>query len=105
MRQHILLAVPFAAFLFVATMGESTAQAPGRRGNKAAEEKAAAMMTFEVYKDAAGAFRFRMKDGDGNILAVSPKGLETVGDCRKAIKAIQDGAGKSKIVEGKDDGK
>ena len=96
------LAIPFAALVLALSLADTSAQPPRR---PKADEKAASALVFETYEDGGGKFRFRLKDADDNILAISPNGLDTVGDVRKAIKAIQDGAGKAKIVAGKKDEK
>src|SRR5262245_21721311 len=59
--------------------------------------KAAAGAVFELYKDSAGEFRFRLKDDEGNLLATSGKGYKTKGDCQKVIDAIKKEAAKAKV--------
>jgi uncharacterized protein YegP (UPF0339 family) len=48
----------------------------------------AAKVTIEVYKDKGGDFRFRLKDDDGALLAMSAKGY-TKAECHKLIEAIR----------------
>ncbi len=55
---------------------------------------------FEIYKDTAGEYRFRLKDGD-TLLCSSGKGYEKKADCQKIVDAIKAGAGKAKVVEEK----
>jgi uncharacterized protein YegP (UPF0339 family) len=59
--------------------------------------KAAAAATFELYKDKAGEFRFRLKDDEGNLLAISGKGYEKKADCQEAIDTIKRDASKAKV--------
>lgn len=54
---------------------------------------------FEVYKDAGGHFRFRIKDGEGAIVASSVKSYQTKAECTKAIEAIRSDAGKAKVID------
>lgn len=96
------LAIPIAALVVAMTLADTSAQPPRRAK---AEEKADAALVFETYQDGGGSYRFRLKDHDGNILAMSSKGLETVAEVRKTIKAIQDGASKAKIVAEKKEDK
>jgi uncharacterized protein YegP (UPF0339 family) len=53
--------------------------------------------SFELYKDKAGEFRFRFKDGEGNLLASSGKGYEKKADCQKVIDLIKREASKARI--------
>jgi len=62
------------------------------------KDKAAATgAMFELYKDTAGEFRFRMRDGDGNLLATSGKGYKEKADCQKVIDTIKQFAGRAKV--------
>src|SRR5262245_36343687 len=58
---------------------------------------AAGAATFELYKDSAGEFRFRLKDGEGTLLASSGKGYKAKADCQKVIDAIKRDAAKAKV--------
>jgi uncharacterized protein len=66
-----------------------------------AQDKKAPATTavFEVYKDKGGEFRFRLKDGDGNLLAIAGKGYEKKADCQAAIDAIKKEAAKAKVED------
>ena len=56
-----------------------------------------AIGTFELYKDIGGAFRFRLKDDVGNILAIAPTGYEKKDECQRTIETIKMLAGGAKI--------
>ncbi|MCB9603884.1 MAG: YegP family protein [Sandaracinus sp.] len=43
---------------------------------------------FEVYKDKAGEFRFRLKAGNGEIIA-SSEGYTTKASCLKGIESVK----------------
>ncbi|MCB9617615.1 MAG: YegP family protein [Sandaracinus sp.] len=43
---------------------------------------------FEVYKDKAGEFRFRLKAGNGEIIANS-EGYTTKASCLKGIESVK----------------
>ena len=53
---------------------------------------------FEVYKDAAGEFRFRLKAPNGEVIAVS-EGYTTKANCLNGIESVKKNAPKAEIVE------
>ena len=59
--------------------------------------KAVATATFELYADSAKEFRFRLRDGDGALLATSGKGYKTKAECQKVIEAIRRDAARAKL--------
>jgi uncharacterized protein len=59
-----------------------------------AVEAQKAKSTFEVYKDAKGQYRWRLKAANGNIIAGPGEGYKEKSDCLDAIKSIQSEAGK-----------
>jgi len=93
MRRFILV-VPMTALLLMLALSDSSAQAPGRAKDRAA----IGGLEFQVYTDAGGKFRYRLVEGDVN-LGGSAKGYDTLGEVRKIIKQIQDGAAKAKITQ------
>jgi hypothetical protein len=54
--------------------------------------------TFEVYKDKAGEYRFRLKASNGEIIAVG-EGYTSKKSCINGIKSIKKNVLKPKIVE------
>ena len=65
---------------------------------KAQEKKGvAATLTFEVFKDAKGEFRWRLKATNSKIIADSGEGYKAKADCLNGIKLIQEGADKATI--------
>jgi uncharacterized protein YegP (UPF0339 family) len=77
-----------------AAQGKKDAESKAEKAEKAKAEKA--VTTFEVYKDSAGEFRFRMKHGE-TLLAMASKGYETKAECEKVIDIIKRDAAKAKI--------
>jgi uncharacterized protein YegP (UPF0339 family) len=69
---------------------------PGRTTPAVAEERG---LTFEVYKDAKEEFRWRLKAGNGKVIAVSGEGYKAKTDCQKGIELIQTGAAKAKVED------
>lgn len=56
-----------------------------------------AMPKFEIYKDAAGKFRWRLKVPNGEIIAFS-EAYESKDGCRKAIESIKANVQKAELV-------
>lgn len=52
---------------------------------------------FEVYKDKAGEFRFRLKATNGQIIAVG-EGYKALASCKKGIESIKKNAPDAPIV-------
>jgi uncharacterized protein YegP (UPF0339 family) len=65
--------------------------------DKGKDGKAVATATFELYADSAKEFRFRLRDGDGALLATSGKGYKTKAECQKVIEAIRRDAARAKL--------
>ena len=53
---------------------------------------------FEIYKDKAGEFRFRLKATNGQIIAVS-EGYKAMASCRNGIESVQRNAPDAPIVD------
>ncbi len=53
---------------------------------------------FEVYKDKAGEFRFRLKAKNGEIVAVS-EGYKAKASCLKGIESVKKNAPESPVVK------
>jgi uncharacterized protein YegP (UPF0339 family) len=88
MWRQLLTALVVAALAVVLTL--SVAPAGEKKGGKAA-------VVFELYKDKSEHFRFRIKDDDGDILAITQKGYEKKDDILKVIDIIKKGAATAKI--------
>lgn len=53
----------------------------------------AAGLKFEVYQDAQKEYRWRLKDGDGNILGTAGQGYKSKESCMNGVKLIKSEAG------------
>lgn len=53
---------------------------------------------FEIYKDKAGEFRFRLKATNGQVIAVS-EGYTTIANCENGIESVKKNAVDAAIVE------
>ena len=58
-----------------------------------------AMPKFEIYKDSAGKFRWRLKAPNGEIIASSGEGYESKDSCRNGIQSVKTNAPKAQITE------
>jgi len=55
-------------------------------------------MTFELYKDAAGYWRWRLKANNARTIADSAESYYNKSDCISAINLVQ-GSGSARIIE------
>jgi uncharacterized protein YegP (UPF0339 family) len=53
---------------------------------------------FEMYKDATGKFRFRLKAPNGEIIAVS-EAYESKDGCKNGIHSVKENAPKARIED------
>jgi uncharacterized protein YegP (UPF0339 family) len=60
---------------------------------------AAAVAVFELYKDTAGEYRFRLRGDEGVLLATSGKGYKARADCMKVIDSIRTHAARAKLED------
>jgi uncharacterized protein len=49
-------------------------------------------MTFELYKDKKGEFRWRLRHANGNILATSSEGYKSKASASKCIEIVKNSA-------------
>ena len=90
--RQVLACVVVAVTAVALTLAAASAQ--DKKGT--AKDKAA--IVFELYKDKGGEhFRFRVKNDDGDILAIAQKGYEKKEDLLKVIDQIKKGAATAKI--------
>jgi uncharacterized protein YegP (UPF0339 family) len=85
------------AVVLIVAVFAGVAGLPDAAGQGKGKAKAAASATFELYKDNADEFRFRLVDGEGELMATSGKGYKTKADCQKVINAIKQDAAKAKV--------
>src|SRR3954462_14761928 len=63
------------------------------------EPQAKSSATFEVYKDKAGEFRWRLKAGNGQNIASSGEGYAEKRGCLAGIESVKRNAPAAKIEE------
>ena len=68
-------------------------------GGKLASARSAAGATFEIYQDARKEYRWRLKAGNGQVIATSGQGYKAKADCRHGIEVIQKEAATAKVEE------
>jgi uncharacterized protein len=90
--KQVLAGVVVAVVAVVLTLSVAPAQ------DKKATGQAKGTLVIELYKDKGGEhFRFRIKDDDGDILAITQKGYEKKEDILKVIDQIKKGAATAKV--------
>lgn len=57
------------------------------------------MAKFEVFKDAKGEFRWRMKAGNGEIIADSNEGYKTKSSCEHGIELVKRDSASADVVD------
>ena len=57
-----------------------------------------AMPKFEIYKDSAGKFRWRLKAPNGEVIA-SSEAYESKDSCKKGIESVKANAFKATVVD------
>lgn len=58
-----------------------------------------AMPKFEIFKDAAGKFRWRLKAPNGEIIASSGEAYESKDSCNNGIQSVKANATKAEIAD------
>ena len=93
-RRMLLAAVASAGFAlgYCANLTTTPARA-------ADESQAKSSATFEVYKDKAGEFRWRLKAGNGQNIASSGEGYAEKRGCLNGIESVKRNAPNAKIEE------
>ena len=59
-------------------------------------------MKFEVYEDTKKEHRWRLKAGNGQVVASASEGYKAKADAEKAVAEIKAGAAKAEVVEEKE---
>jgi uncharacterized protein YegP (UPF0339 family) len=54
-------------------------------------------LKFEIYQDAGKEYRWRLKAGNGEILATAGQGYKAKADCQKGIERIQENVASDKL--------
>jgi uncharacterized protein YegP (UPF0339 family) len=83
------------AFVLVAVMS----LALGLQSETAAQGKAKGQLTFEIYKDKAGEYRWRLKAANGAVIGTAGQGYKAKADCKHGIEVIMKGAAKAKVED------
>lgn len=95
---HWRLKAPNGAVLATAGQGYK-AEADARNDIALIQlQKAGAESKFELYEDAKKEHRWRLKAGNGQIVAASSEGYKAKADAEKAIESIRAGAAAAEIV-------
>jgi len=82
----------FSRFYSIALVGMTALTLVQRPAALQAQD--AARLKFEVFQDAAKEFRWRLKAGNGEILATAGQGYKAKADCTKGVERIKTEADK-----------
>jgi uncharacterized protein YegP (UPF0339 family) len=65
------------------------------------DEKAGTAMAgkFELYTDKGGEYRFRLKAGNGEVIALSSEGYSSKASAKNGIESIKKNAADAPVVE------
>jgi len=85
--------------VLVALVASAALTIGGPARGPATAQEAKGGMTFEVYKDNAGEFRWRLKAANGKVIATASEGYKAKADCEKGIESIKSGAADAKVVD------
>jgi uncharacterized protein YegP (UPF0339 family) len=95
----LLLAVAVAVMLAIGASAVPLAAQQKDKDKDKKGKKEETTAVFELYKDTADEFRWRMKTGEGTLLGTSGKGYKTKEDCREVIDTIKREAAKAKVED------
>lgn len=56
-------------------------------------------LRFEIFRDIAGEYRYRIRASNGNIIGTSGEGYKAKADCRHAVDLIQAGAAAAQVQD------
>jgi uncharacterized protein YegP (UPF0339 family) len=62
-----------------------------------ARQAAGGKMSFEIYKDKAGEYRWRLKTSEGDIIAVPEDAYKNLADAKRAVESIKTNFKKLKV--------
>lgn len=54
---------------------------------------------FELYKDKGGEYRFRLKAGNGEVIALASEGYSSKASALKGIESVRKNAPEAAVVE------
>ena len=54
---------------------------------------------FELYEDKAGEYRFRLKAGNGEVIALASEGYSSKASALKGIESVRKNAPEAPVVE------
>jgi len=85
----------------LATSGEGYKSKESCKKGLASVQKGASTgkLKFDVYKDNAGKYRWRLKASNGLIVAASSQGYKGKADCQHAIDLIKKGASGARVED------
>src|SRR5258706_14836979 len=95
-HSRCFLVATIAALSFAFGYGAYLTTTPARAAD---DSQAKSSATFEVYKDKAGEFRWRLKAGNGQNIASSGEGYSEKRSCLAGIDSVKRNAPTARIEE------
>ena len=71
----------------------------GLQSQTVAEEKVRGQLTFEIFKDTKGEFRWRLKAANNAVIATGAQGYKAKADCEHGVDLVMTGAAKAKVKD------
>lgn len=90
-RRWLLAVLGIAAFVM------TTGSMPGTSAQEGKKQERG--LTFEIYKDNSGDFRWRLKASNGQVIGTSGQGYKAKADCQHGIDVIKRDAAKAKVED------
>ena len=71
----------------------------GLQPKTVAEEKVKGQLVFEIFKDKASEFRWRLMAANGAVIGTGGQGYKSKAACKHGIELIKEGAAKAKVED------
>jgi uncharacterized protein YegP (UPF0339 family) len=101
---RLLIAVLLATFALTCLSTPRSTPAADEKAPKAKKSEKSSG-TFEVYKDAGGKYRWRLKSTNGQTIATPGQGFSDKRSCMDNIESVRRAAANASVEEAADDGK
>jgi uncharacterized protein len=102
--RRVSLLLVLAGLFATAGLGDAPAQTKTKSKTESkvetkTETATATGLTFELYKDTGGKYRWRLKDAEGTNIGMAPRGYDTKAEAQKGIDAVKAGAARAKVED------
>jgi uncharacterized protein YegP (UPF0339 family) len=98
-RSRLLAPVLVAGLVFTTLAVAQDAPKKAAKKADAVKDGEGSGLTFEIYADKGGKFRWRLVDQNKFSLAMTPRGYATKEECLRMVEAVKSFAGKAVVKE------